>query len=347
MSGEQTMTVEEGAPLRFDVREFARTAVGSHRSAIDLEAFAEHPLAPDTVRVLAYLRELERSTMTYLRNVLVTPTHKDARVTAFLTTWAFEKFWIADAFEVIVEAHGYDSSRIQELPRLRALGLELAERATPIVESFRANSIGPDVIGLHLASVTIDEWITEAAYLRLAELDPHPELVKLLETVQTVKARHRLFVEPDAVRRLGESKRARSLSRRALPRTSWPIGAASLQRSETAFFYRTLVDEALAAEVDAHVQRELPGLEALTVVSTARRRALAKGGAANRAARRLGRAASLVRHPRAIAATAAALTSAGPTATAGPADTAGLAGPTDTAGAAGQADTEQKGGAPV
>ena len=43
--------------------------------------------------------------MQHLRTVLVTPTHKDARITAFLTTWAFEKYWIADALSAILSAH--------------------------------------------------------------------------------------------------------------------------------------------------------------------------------------------------------------------------------------------------
>ncbi|MCS5719918.1 hypothetical protein N1027_17445 [Herbiconiux sp. CPCC 205763] len=303
MSGEQTMSVEDEAPERFDVRDFARTAVGSHRDSLDLEAFAEHPLDPGTVRILAYLRELERSTMTYLRNVLVTPTHKDARVTAFLTTWAFEKYWIADAFDVIVQAHGYDQAGIQDLPRLRAFALEVAERATPIVEAFRANAIGPDVIGVHLASVTVDEWITEAAYLRLAELDPHPVLVPLLETVLTVKERHRRFVEPEAERRLSASARARSLARRALRRTSWPIGASSLRKSETGVFYETLFDDTLADRIDARVQA-LPGLASLHLVRSARRAAGASSTASTTLGRRMGRAMSALRHPkRAVAGT--------------------------------------------
>ncbi|MFB2598297.1 hypothetical protein ACEXQE_10925 [Herbiconiux sp. P17] len=291
------MSVGEEAPRSFDVRDFARTAVGSHRDSIDLAAFAEHPLDPGTVRILAYMRELERSTMTYLRNVLVTPTHKDARVTAFLTTWAFEKYWIADAFEVIVRAHGFDPVGIQDLPRLRAFALEVAERATPIVEAFRANAIGPDVIGVHLASVTVDEWITEAAYRRLAELDPHPVLVRLLETVLTVKERHRSFVEPEAERRLSGSARARSLARRALRRTSWPIGASSLRASETAFFYETLFDDALADRIDARVQ-ELPGLTGLHLIRSARRGAGANSTVSTTLGRRLGRTVSLLRHPK-------------------------------------------------
>jgi hypothetical protein len=286
------MSVEERVPERFDVRDFARTAVGSHRSEIDLEAFAEHPLTDRTVRLLAYLRELERSTMTYLRNVLVTPTHKDARVTAFLTTWAFEKYWIADALEVIVRAHGVDPTAIEELPRLKAIALELSERATPIVESFRANAIGPDVIGVHLTTVAVDEWMTEAAYIRLKTLDPNPELVSLLERILEVKKRHRAFVEPDARARLTASRRAQNLARRALPRTPWPIGAASVQQSASAFFYEELLDAELTAGVDAKV-RELPGLGALHVVRAARERALAPSRGAGHA---LGRRLAGLRH---------------------------------------------------
>jgi hypothetical protein len=289
------MSAAESAPGRFDVREFARTAVGSHRSEIDLEAFGERPLDDATVRILAYARELERSTMTYLRNVLVTPTHKDARVTAFLTTWAFEKYWIADAFEVVVKAHGQDSLAAQELPRLRALALEIAERATPIVESFRANSIGTDVIALHLASVTVDEWITESSYRRLAELDPHPELVALLDRVETIKARHRLFVEPDTVHRLTGSPKAQALSRRGLSRIQWPIGASSLASTETSFFYEHLFDAGLAEAVDEKV-RTLPGLGGLHLVRDARSVSLTPGGGAGRLARRLGRAAASAAH---------------------------------------------------
>ncbi|MFB2556229.1 hypothetical protein [Herbiconiux liangxiaofengii] len=274
------------------MRDFARTAVGSHRSEIDLEAFAAHPLAPSTVRLLAYLRELERSTMTYLRNVLVTPTHKDARVTAFLTTWAFEKYWIADAFEVIVRAHGVDPTEIEKLPRLKALALEIAERATPIVESFRANAIGPDVIGVHLSTVTVDEWMTEAAYTRLKEVDPHPVLVSLLDRVLEVKSRHRAFVEPDTLARLESSARARGLARRALPRTPWPIGAASVQQTESAFFYEELLTADLADRVDQAV-RALPGLGGLHVVASARTATISPSGGLGRT---VGRALAGARH---------------------------------------------------
>jgi hypothetical protein len=296
LHGEHSMTASNQPEDRFDVRQFARTAVGSHRGGIDLAAFEENPLDEHVVKLLAYARELERSTMTYLRNVLVTPTHKDARVTAFLTTWAFEKYWIADSFEVVVRAHGADPAEAEQLGRFRALALEIAERATPIVESFRANAIGTDVIGLHMASVAVDEWITEAAYTRLIADAPHPVLTPLLEHVLEVKARHRLFVVPDATKRLSESAKARSLARRALPRIDWPIGAASLARSDTALFFEHLIDERSAVEVDAKAAA-LPGLEKLHLVQNARRASLEnRGGPATGVAHRLGRSAATLAH---------------------------------------------------
>ncbi|MCS5723504.1 hypothetical protein N1028_11020 [Herbiconiux sp. CPCC 203407] len=301
MSGEHPSPVDTTpaspvAAARFDVRDFARTAVGSHRESIDLSVFEEDPLPLTVVQLLAYARELERSTMTYLRNVLVTPTHKDARVTAFLTTWAFEKYWIADSFEVVVRAHGVDPAEAETLSRFRAIALEIAERATPIVESFRANAIGTDVIGLHMASVAVDEWITEAAYTRLLADCPHAVLTPLLEHVLEVKARHRLFVDPDAERRLAESPRARSLARRALPRIDWPIGAASLARTDTALFYEQLIDDELARSIDAKAA-ELPGLEKLHLVQNARRAALENPGhPAARLGRSLGAAAATLAH---------------------------------------------------
>ena len=98
----------------FDVRQFARTAVGSHRDTLGLETYATQRLDDATIRTLAYLHNIERATMSHLRSVLVTAMHKDARITAFMTTWAFEKFWIADALEGIVTAHDPEARTLSE-----------------------------------------------------------------------------------------------------------------------------------------------------------------------------------------------------------------------------------------
>jgi hypothetical protein len=100
----------DSTPARFDVRGFARTAQGNHRETLRLDEFSTAPLSADSIRSVRYLARLESGTMEQLRNLLVTATHKDARITAFLVTWAFEKFWIADALDAVLEANGQAKS---------------------------------------------------------------------------------------------------------------------------------------------------------------------------------------------------------------------------------------------
>jgi hypothetical protein len=248
----------------FDVRDFARTAAGSFRDSLGLEAYATAPLSPETRRVLTYLQVIERATMTHLRSVLVTATHKDARITAFLVTWAYEKYWIADALEQILAAHLPEGTA-------RATLLRTPEERT-IRESVVANIIGVPMIAVHMTLGTVDEWLTQAAYSRVAELEPHPQLVATLDEFRRVKRRQLDFFEAQSRFRLDESPRARRLTRRRLARTPWPIGAKAEPAAETHFFFDHLFAPApeLIAELDARVDT-LPGQAGLGLIAKAAR----------------------------------------------------------------------------
>ena len=246
----------------FNVRDFARTASGSHRDALHLERYADRPLSTDTRRLLGYLNVIERATMTHLRSVLVTATHKDARITAFLVTWAYEKYWIADALEQILFAHlpeGAPRDTVFRTPEERT-----------IRESIVANVIGVPMIAVHMSLGTVDEWITQAAYARIAELESHPQLTATLASLGEVKARQLTFFEAQARFRLEESPRARRLTRRRLARTPWPIGAKAEPAQETRFFFDHLFASAphLVAELDARIDT-LPGQSGLALVRRA------------------------------------------------------------------------------
>jgi hypothetical protein len=248
----------------FDVRAFARTASGNHRDELDLAAYSDSPLSADTLRTLVYLRDIERATMSHLRGVLVTATHKDARVTAFLTTWAFEKFWIADALDAIIDAHS--ASEATPATVIRTAG----ERT--IRESIVGNIIGVPMTAVHMSMGTVDEWVTQAAYTRIAELEPHPELVRTVELLLAVKERELLFFEAQARYRLHHSPRSRSLTRRRLRKTPWPIGAQAQPKPETAFFFARLFASSpeTIATLDARVDT-LPGQSGLGVIRKAAR----------------------------------------------------------------------------
>jgi hypothetical protein len=253
----------------FSVREFARTARGSHRGTLDLAEYATKPLSSETLRMVRYLRDLEAATMQYLRNVLVTPTHKDARVTAFLVTWAFEKFWIADALAAVLEANGVEHPSTGEETKTgpqakrRHTLSEAGERRGPIWRAVSAIVVGAPIVAAHMTTELVDHWITGAAYERLAESAKSDALRSTIDLVLGVKARHAQFFEEESRRRLAESPRAVRLTSRALVGAAWPVGAIERSAADRTFFeeftFGADKGTALAAAIEARVA-SLPGI---------------------------------------------------------------------------------------
>jgi hypothetical protein len=253
----------------FDVRAYARTAVGNLREGLKLDAYATSSLGSETLRCISYLQAVERATMQHLRNVLVTPTHKDARITAFLTTWAYEKYWIADALTAVLNAHEAVAVSRRANPVVRFFR-ELAERFSPVRESLVANQIGVDMLAVHMSIGAIDGWLTQAAYTRIAALEPNAELSTTIETILNIKARHLTFFEPQSEYRLAASPKAQKLTRSRLRRSAWPIGADDLAKRDTRFFFDRLFRSSpgLAKSIDDAIDG-LPGLRGLGLIQHA------------------------------------------------------------------------------
>lgn len=257
------------------MREYARTAVGSQRPHLDLDSYRADPLAPQTVELVGYLARLERSTMATLRTMLVTPTHTDARVTAFLVTWAYEKFWIADALEAVLEAHPHHRVVPPARQRgLRALRADLGTRFAPVRESVVANAIGTDVVAWHTSAGVVDEWTVSAAYGALSERAEHLELSRMLASLLEVKQRHEGFFAAQSRDRLARSSRAVALVRRRLMRQAWPIGADAETPAATSRFFELLHGAGAVEPIDARID-ELPGLDGLHLLRRVADRSLA------------------------------------------------------------------------
>jgi hypothetical protein len=224
-------SLEDGG---FDVREFARTARASHRGELDLDQVTASGLTADAIRLLRLLRDLERSTMQRMRNVLVTATHKDARVTAFLSTWAFEKYWLADALDAVLEATGDDLHSSAPAGGLRTVVLERRERRGAVMRAIQGNLDGPQIVAAHVTTGLVDEWITQAAYRRLGELASG--LQSIVALINGIKDRHIAFLSEETKRRLASSSRARKLARRELKHAVWPIGAVEHSDDDRTFF---------------------------------------------------------------------------------------------------------------
>ena len=263
-----TVSLETGG---FDVREFARTAQGSFRAELDLAAINAASLGADALRLLRLLRDLERSTMHRMRNLLVTATHKDARVTAFLTTWAFEKFWIADALDAVLEAGDNDHTAEASAGGTRHTLAERAERRGPVRRAIAANFAGPQIVAAHVTTGLVDEWITQAAYRRLGELAGG--LHAVVGRILTIKDRHIRFLAEEAQRRLAASPRASKLTRTEVKRAAWPIGAVDRAAADRTFF-ETIVFGTPEGAAEAHritgMLAALPGLASVAPTVSAR-----------------------------------------------------------------------------
>ncbi|GAA0965197.1 hypothetical protein [Frigoribacterium faeni] len=249
----------------FDIREFTLTAQGNLRGELDLAPFEATPLDDDALRLLRHLGRLESATMENLRNLLVTATHKDARVTAFLVSWAFEKFWLADAIDAVLQAHGRPRLKeVAEGPR-RHTPSEAVERRGPITRAIEAMGKGVPIVAVHMTTGLVDEWVMGDAYDVLVERAANPALTAIVERIRSIKARHERFFGIESHWRLEDSARAVKQTRASLTTAVWPVGAVERADSERTFFDATVYGGA-----DGHVRADalgdrvsaLPGMDA-------------------------------------------------------------------------------------
>jgi len=249
----------------FDIEAYQRQVAPVSLDGIDFEAFRTKPLSEATLRCLRYMHDVESHTVCYLRDLLVTPSHRDPRVTTFLTMWNYEEHWHGEALARVLEAHGESAGAARIAPmRARRFG----DRVSPVVNALGGALLGDAFVAVHMTWGAVNEWSTQAGYARLAEREDHPVLTELLDRIQRQESRHIAFYASEARRRLHGNKRAQRLVRLLL-RTKWaPVGSSVMPREETEFLLRYLVDGTVADRLDANVHR-LPGMRDLHIVRKA------------------------------------------------------------------------------
>jgi hypothetical protein len=256
--------------MRIDLDRYADRARRLDLAGIDFDAFRDRPLGPDVLRCLRYMHDVEHHTVCYLRDLLVTPAHRDPRVTTFLTVWSYEEMWHGDAIGRVLAAHGDDAGA----PRIAALrqGLGLRDRLAPSLHALGAAVAGKAFGAVHMTWGAVNEWTTQAGYARLLGLARHPVLTDLLNRIMRQEGNHVAFYAGEAGDRLAAHPRAQRVVRAALRRLWRPVGAGVMPPAEVAFLVRTLFADpagrAMAARIDRRIDR-LPGLADLSLVAGA------------------------------------------------------------------------------
>lgn len=260
----------------FDVPAFTRSAIGDRRDEVDADAFAAAPLRPEGRRALAYLWNVERSATEVRRQVLATRTRREARYTAFLTTWADDRFWFAAQLARILEAHGITTD--VPLPHGTTAAdrrLRRAERLDRVAAPVWTTLPGQPVTALHATRGLARESALLVAYRRLLDLEQHRALRPALAPLLDRMSLHRDFFAAEARMRLAWDPTARPLVRALLTRGFHPLRPTGLPVAESHWFQRYLFSEGARARVvraaDGPV-RALPGPGTLGPLETALRR---------------------------------------------------------------------------
>lgn len=241
-------------------------------TGIDFTSFADQPLDGATLRCLRYMHDVERHTICYLRDVLVTSAHREPDLTTFMTFWVYQEHWHGEAIGRVLEAHGEQGSDDRVATVRTRLGWH--DRLMPFA-TLLASSLTDQVPTVHMTWGAVNEWTTQAAYTRLTERSGHPVLRELVRRIARQEGGHIAFYAAEARQRLAESRAARHLTRFALDHLWAPVGSGLMPEEEVEHLARHLFsgDEGCAAvdRVDRRVQA-LPGMEGLTLLAGAAHR---------------------------------------------------------------------------
>ncbi|MCU1533851.1 MAG: hypothetical protein JWR53_332, partial [Glaciihabitans sp.] len=197
--------------MAFDIDKYTATSVSVNWDDLDLEQYREHPLNDQSLRTLRYMTDVEYHTVCYTRDLLTTPSHKEAEMSSFMTMWNREEFWHGEALATVLGHHGI----VVDFDELKATRLKLGwkDRLDPIKQSLLGKLVGADFVAVHMAWGAANELSAIQAYNRMADLEKDPTLAVLLKRIAAQEARHVAFYTSQARDRLAKSKRAQTLAR--------------------------------------------------------------------------------------------------------------------------------------
>ena len=132
--------------------------------------------------------------------------------------------------------------------------------------------VGERLVALHMTWGAVNEWTTQAGYVRLAQRAGHPVLTELVRRIARQEGRHIDFYAAEARRRLADSRAARRLVRWSLAHLWRPVGSGVMPQVETDFVIRHLYGGADGAPYVERIDRRidaLPGLQGLRLITGA------------------------------------------------------------------------------
>lgn len=250
--------------MAFDLEQFAETSEPVKYEDLDFDTFVTQPLDTNTLRSLRYMCDVEFHTSCFLRDMLVTPSHREEDAGGFMTMWNREEFWHGEALAAVLRRHGI----VVDYDELKAKRVKLGwnNALSTLKQSALSNLAGTDFVAVHMTWGAANELSAVAAYRRLAAMTDHPALSPLLKRIAQQETRHVAFYTTQGRARLEASEKARSLVNLVLSKVWKPVGSGMMAESEVKHVMGHLFAGHLEEldKLDKRIQK-LPGLEELTI----------------------------------------------------------------------------------
>lgn len=251
---------ERYSVLRTDFDVAAYTARARGQITIDNSLIQ---LTPELRRDLEFLWRLEAGALGEMRTMLSSWTVNEARITAFLATWAYERYWHTHVLRDILEAGGHPRLRVSRPAGVRArVRAAYVEYALPGVASILGIVVREPVTAGHMARMAVHEGAIQVAYGQLLpRLEGEPRAVA--EEIMRRRDDFLSFFRQEATARVRRSRLEAISARLHLAETWSPLRPEGVRdpdepRAIRRFFGGEQARHRLAA-ADAVIGNLLPG----------------------------------------------------------------------------------------
>lgn len=221
-----------------------------------------HELPAEFIPVIIYMRDVERFTEIYYRELRRTPTGRDPLIRRFMDKWSTEETVHGDLLNRFLGEAGLPTSDkwYEEAKK----NIPLSYKISSTISSLVSNCFGKEFSAVHMTWGAINELTTLNGYRRLWELAKHPVLEYLLKAIAREEAVHSHFYWSLARIKLQRSNRAQELAKQIIERFWTPVGQGAKRLSDTQYLVKTLfAGQAGLAAIDGYVNQrieQLPGL---------------------------------------------------------------------------------------
>ena len=184
----------------FDVADYTRRV--RPRIRVDLGALELDPILHQD---LEYLWRVEASAIGDMRTMLSSWTGREARITAFLASWAYERYWIAKALEDILKADACPGPTMPGFQLVGAAHALYVDYLLPTVASLSTLLVREPMSAGHMARMAVHEGALAAAY-RATKPRVGKDLANIFDEILERRADFIDFFQQEAQARIERSK---------------------------------------------------------------------------------------------------------------------------------------------